>query len=120
MPNEFSRSDRLASQVRKELAYLLGREVKDPAVSMITVQDVELTADLSYAKIYYTVLSDADLKDVQKGLERARGFLRSRLGKSLSARKTPELRFIYDDSAVKGDYLDALIIKARNRDRELS
>ncbi len=119
MPNEFSRSDRLASQIRKELAFLISREVKDPAVHMISIQDVELSSDLSYARIYYTVLEDQDREDVQRGLLRASGFLRGKLSKILKSRKTPELKFIYDDSADKGNYLDDLINKAIKRDQEL-
>ncbi len=118
MPQEFSRHQRLAEQIHRELAELIRRELKDPRVGMVTIGEVEVSPDLSVAKIYYTVFGDQEAqKNSQEGLECASGFLRSRLGKSLHTRVTPELRFIFDDSPQQGDHLEALIAKARARDK---
>jgi len=117
MSQEFSRGQRLAEQIHRDLAELIRRELKDPRVGMVTIGEVEVSPDLSHAKIYYTVLGDeAEQENSQKGLLRASGFLRSQLGKRLRTRITPELHFIFDDSPQRGDYIDALIAKARAKD----
>jgi len=114
---EFSRSQRLAEQVHRELAELIQRELKDPRIGMVTIGEVEVSSDLTHAKVFYTVLGDeTERTDTQKALLRASGFLRHSLGKSLHTRVTPELHFIYDDTPQRGDYLDDLIAKARAKD----
>jgi ribosome-binding factor A len=118
MAQEFSRTQRLAEQIHRELAELLLREVKDPRVGMVTLGEVKVSADLAHAKIYYTVMGDEPVRlSTQRGLEKAAGFLRSQLGKRLHIRVTPELQFIFDDTPQRGDYLDELIARARAKDR---
>ncbi len=113
MPKEFSRTKRVAAQVQRELAQLIQFEVKDPRVGMVTVSAVELSRDLSYAKVYVTVLSvDNDVEKALEGLNKAAGFLRRELGKRLSIRVTPQLTFLYDASVENGANLSALIDKA--------
>ena len=117
MPQEFSRNQRLAEQVHRELAELIRRELKDPRIGMVTLGEVEVSSDLTHAKVFYTVLGDEDERlNTQKALSHACGFLRHLLGKSLRTRVTPELHFIYDDSPQRGDYMDDLIAKARAKD----
>ena len=119
MPQEFSRHQRLAGQVHRELAEIIRRELKDPRVGMITIGEVEVSADLAHAKVYYTVLGDASARLAsQEALEHASGFLRHLLGKTLHTRVTPELHFIFDDSPQRGDYLEDLISKARAKDEQ--
>ncbi len=117
MPREYPRALRLAEQIHRDLAELIAREVKDPRVGMVTINEVEVSPDLTHAKIYYTLLS-GDAEETRHGLERAKGFLRSRLGKELRIRFTPELRFIYDETEEKSAELEALIARARARDRQ--
>lgn len=117
MSQEYSRSQRLAEQVHRELAELIRRELKDPRIGMVTIGEVEVSADLAHAKIFYTVLgNENEQTETQKALSHASGFLRHLLGKSLHTRVTPELHFIYDDTPQRGDYLDDLIAKARAKD----
>jgi len=107
MAKEFARSDRVAEQMRRELADLLQFEVKDPRVGMVTVTEVEVTGDLAHAKVYYTAKEgDADL---QKALERTSGFLRSQLSKRLLLRTVPQLHFVYDASIDNGMKISRLI-----------
>jgi ribosome-binding factor A len=107
MAKEFARSDRVAEQMRRELAELLQFEVKDPRVGMVTVTEVEVTGDLAHAKVYYTAKAgDADL---QKALERTSGFLRSQLSKRLLLRTVPQLHFVYDASIDNGMKISRLI-----------
>jgi len=87
---------------------------------MITISEVEVTQDLSYAKVYYTLFGDShEPEETQAGLTKASGYLRSALSKSLSIRTTPQLKFIHDDTPERGDHLEALIARARARDRNL-
>ena len=113
MPREFSRHQRLGHQVQRTLAELLQFEVKDPRVRNVSLTSVELSRDLSVARVYFSLIEpDADATEVLEGLERAAGFLRGKLGKAIKARHVPELRFVHDDSAAEAVRLAALIDSA--------
>jgi ribosome-binding factor A len=114
MAKEFARSDRVAEQMLRELADLLQFEVKDPRVAMVTVTEVEVTGDMSHAKIYYSApLQDSKALDaLQKGLERTAGFLRSQLSKRMLLRTVPQLHFVYDASIDRGMKMSKLIDEA--------
>ena len=108
------RNSRINDAVTLELSSIL-REVKDPRVSgaLITVTGAEVTADLKYAKIYYSVLGADDdaeaMKDIAKGLKSAAGFIRVQLAHRLNLRMTPELTFIADESMRRGVEIAAKI-----------
>src|SRR5574340_1674622 len=93
----FARTDRIAQQIQRELAELVRLEVNDPRVRLVTITGVEVAADYSHARIFFTRL-DGKHADAQQGLERAAGFLRSRLAHSLKLRVLPRLPFVYDAS----------------------
>jgi ribosome-binding factor A len=113
MPREFSRSQRLGAQVLRTLSELLRFETKDPSLSTVSLTAVDLSRDLGVAKVYYSLLNpDDDPQPVQEGLQRASGFLRGRLGKSLEIRHVPELRFVHDDSIAHGVEMSRLIDSA--------
>lgn len=110
----FSRSDRIAEQVRRELTDLLRSEVKDPRLaphlSLMTLTDVEVSTDYSHAKVFYTTLGDESAKaELSKGLERLAGFLRRELGKRIRLHHTPQLHFAFDSSVERGTHLSQLI-----------
>lgn len=107
MAKVFSRSDRVAEQIQRELADLLQFEVKDPRVSMVTVTEVEVSGDMAHAKIYYT--APEGTAELQKGLEKTAGFLRSQLAKRLLLRTVPQLHFSYDASIDRGMHIAKLI-----------
>ena len=111
MPRDYARTDRVAEQIQRELAELIRLEVKEPRVRMVTLTSVEVTADYSHAKVYYTTLDGANDK-LQQGLERASGFLRSQLAHAMKLRITPQLHFIYDASVERGTRLSQLIDQA--------
>jgi ribosome-binding factor A len=95
--SEQKRSTRVADAIRNELALLLLHKVRDPKISSVTISRVEVSDDLKYARIYYTVLGeDKAIKEADVGLQRARGFMRSHLAKTLNMRYTPDLQFRYD------------------------
>ena len=117
MPKEFARTHRLSQQLQREVAVLIQNEIKDPRINFITVQDVTVSKDLSIAKIYVSSLDSSQTADVIIDvLTNASGFLRHALGKSLTLRKVPELRFYYDDTIVKARELSDLIDKAIDDD----
>ena len=109
----YSRASRVAEQIRRELAELIQLELKDPRVSLVTLTDVEITADYAHANVFYTSLAGADqLAEIGKGLARASSFLRRELGKRISIHHLPELHFVYDGSVERGTYLSKLIDQA--------
>ena len=117
MPKEYPRSDRLASQIQRELAGLIKDGLKDPRVGMPSILEVQVSKDLSHARVYFSVLDDADAADCLQALNNASGFLQREIGKSLKARVTPRLSFIYDDTDIRGRELSDLIDSAVAKDR---
>ncbi|MDR9467409.1 30S ribosome-binding factor RbfA [Marinospirillum sp.] len=120
---EFSRTDRIADQIQRELAVMIQREVKDPRLdAMITVSGVKVSKDLGYADVYVTVLGKEDKQEIIQEnlaiLKHAAGFLRGRIGQSIKLRVVPQLRFHYDESVQRGQQLSSLIEKAVAEDRE--
>jgi ribosome-binding factor A len=112
----YSRADRVADQIRMEVADILMRKIKDPRVRSVTVTDVELTNDLRIARVFVTALgTDAETRDVFAGLAKARGFVRSELGRRLALRYLPEVVFVKDVSGLRADrvlqLLDELHVK---------
>ena len=118
MPREFKRSERVAGQIRRDLAKLIQTEIKDPEVGFISLSDVEVTRDLSHAKVFITVFNPETADTSIKALRRAAAFLRRRLGQELRLRHVPELHFVHDDSVEQGSHIDELIAKALNADKD--
>ena len=117
MAKDYPRSYRVADQIQRELAVIIRDQLKDPGVSsLLTISEVEVSKDLSIATVFFTVLDDDKVESSQQGLTRAAGFLRSSLGKKLSLRIIPELRFRYDHSVTEGPRMDAIINAAVQAD----
>jgi len=106
----YKRADRVADQIRMEVADILMRKIKDPRVHDVTVTDVELTADLRIAHIFVTTLETGEAeRDVFTGLSKASGFIRSELGRRLSLRYLPDVIFKKDISGPRGDRIMQLL-----------
>ncbi len=99
------RQERLSALIRQEISEILLRRVKDPRISsFLVITEVKMSKDLRYAHIYVSVYgSEEEKKQTMKGLESAKGFIRSELGKDLRIRFVPEIFFELDDSLEKGD-----------------
>jgi ribosome-binding factor A len=109
----FSRRDRVAEQIRREVAELIRTELKDPRVGMVSITDVEVTADYSHAKVFFSTLAGSEhVPAVLSGLQKAAGFLRRELGKRISIHMTPQLHFVFDQSLERGADLSKLIQEA--------
>lgn len=113
MPNDYPRSHRVADFIQRELSGLIRSELKDPRISpMLTIASVEVSRDLSVAKIYYSLFDPEERHETQEALGRASGFLRRQLARQMSTRSVPQLRFFYDDSAERGAHMSSVIAKA--------
>jgi ribosome-binding factor A len=103
------RPQKLGDQIQRELSDLVQRELRDPRVGMVTITSVDVSPDLSHAKVFFTILEQQKLAETSAGLKRSAGFLRSQLAKRIKLYTTPELRFVYDESVERGDRLSRLI-----------
>jgi ribosome-binding factor A len=104
------RVGRVGEQLKKELSQIIQTELKDPRIGFITVTGVEVTSDLSQARVYLSVLgSDEQKEETLKALARGTGFLRSELGKRIRLRHTPELLFKFDSSIEYGSRIESLL-----------
>ena len=118
MPRDFSRTQRVADQIQRELAELLRTEVKDPRIGLITLTGVEVSPDYAHAKVFFTSLDAEHLKAIETGLKRAAGFLRHELGQRIRLHTIPELHFVYDASVERGVRLSRLIDEALDADQK--
>ena len=109
------RPQKLGDLIQRELSELVQRELRDPRVGMITITAVDVSPDISHAKVLYTTLDPAHIDEAAQGLRRAAGFLRSQLAKRIKLYTTPELRFEYDESVERGDRLSRLIDAANRK-----
>lgn len=118
MPRDFSRASRLADQIQRELAELIRTQMRDPGVGLVTVTAVEVSRDLSHAKVFVSSLQgDEALQESLHALTRAAGFLRSKLAHLLKTRTVPELHFMHDESVERGVRLSRLIDEAVESDQ---
>lgn len=122
MPREFNRTQRVADYLKRELAALIQHQVRDPRVGMVSVTGVDVSRDLGYARIYFTLL-DAETEEQAgkstEALNHAAGFLRSQLSRDSSMRSVPQLRFYFDSSVGRGRQLEQLIERATEADRAM-
>lgn len=102
--------DRLAHQIQKELSIMLINDIKDTKIGYITITEVRLTNDLSYAYIYFTIMGGKDRIDVAlEGLNRAKGYMKNEIAKKVKMRKVPEFVFKYDESLEYGNKIGKMI-----------
>jgi len=119
MPREYSRHQRLAAELMRTLSDVLRFEIKDPGVAGVSLTSVDLSRDLSVARVYFSLLKpDDDPQPALDGLQRASGFLRSKLGQAMKIRHVPELRFKHDDSIAHADRISRLIDAANRANGE--
>lgn len=119
MAKEFSRTRRIAQQLQQELAQVLQRDIKDPRIGMVTVNDVDVSRDLSYAKVYVTFFEEdkAVVEEKLAALETAAGYVRSLVAGRMKLRVMPEIRFIYDASLVEGMRMSNLVSQVISSDQ---
>ncbi|OGS27766.1 MAG: ribosome-binding factor A [Elusimicrobia bacterium RIFOXYB2_FULL_48_7] len=112
---QYKRSDRLGKLIHKVISRLLIEEITDTRIGFVTITDVELTDDMSLAKVYYSVLgSEEDKKLSTKILGDARGFIRRRVGDEVKMRLVPELRFIFDETVDRASKVYEILTQIEN------
>ena len=110
------KTERIASNLVKEISYILATEVKDKCIKFVTITDCKVTNDLSFAKVYYTVLNDEDKKETAKALKNASGFIRHELMDRVDIRHIPELTFVFDESIEYGNKIEHIIEQIHDKD----
>lgn len=120
MPQLSKRARRVADLVHQQLALLLKREINDPRLENISFTAVDVSSDLSQAKVFFSTWNADEINEAQAALEKAAGYLRSLLAKSTALRFIPNLRFCYDQSIEQGARLSKLIDEAIAQDKKIS
>ncbi len=121
MKKTSQRARRVGDEIQRELAEILRDEVKDPRVGRVTITSVEVTSDLSHAKVFVTHLAGREhAAEAVTALQHTAGFLRSALSHRLSLYSVPQLHFAYDDSIEAGMKMSQLIDEAVSADRKQS
>lgn len=108
------RAGRINEEMKKEISAIVMNGLKDPRITaMITITAVEVTSDLSYAKVFTSIFgTDQEKEDTLEGLKSSTGYVRRELGKRISIRKIPELIIVVDDTLDRGMHIDNLIKQA--------
>ncbi len=116
-----SRAERIADQIKDQVSQLLAFEVKDPAIGLITVTHVKMTSDMGLAHVYYTLVGDdVERRKTARALDRATPFVRRRLAEDMNLRRSPEIRFHYDENLERQERVETLLreIAAEREARE--
>lgn len=110
MQSSGSRAERIADHIKDEVSQLLSFEVKDPAIGLLTVTHVKMASDLGLAHVYYTLVGDEiERRKTARALDRATPFVRRRLAESLNMRRSPEVRFHYDENVERQERVETLL-----------
>jgi ribosome-binding factor A len=109
VPKTFHRTDRVSAQIRRELGTLVHNAVREHGLPSVSVSDVEITRDMSHAKIFVTALMAERSEEAMKGLKELAWHLRMELARAMKLRHVPELHFHYDDSVDRGERIDNLL-----------
>ena len=122
MDKDYSRTQRIGDSLQQELARLLQFTLSDPRLKMVSVTGVDVSRDLSHAKVFFTQMGVDDAQaaaETTSALDRASGFLRSEIARTATLRTVPKLRFCFDESVGRGRDMETLIRKVRAADIEL-
>lgn len=103
------KTERIGSNLVKEISYILATEIKDQDIKFVTITDCKVTNDLSFAKVYYTVLEQSRKKETDSALKSASGYIRHLLHDRVDIRHIPELTFVYDESIEYGKKIENII-----------
>lgn len=109
MPKNVDRMQRISDLMHRTIANLLRDEFKDPRIGLVTVVSVEVARDLSFAKVYVTVLEEGKVQETIKVLNAAAGFFRGHLAKACHLKIVPKLKFFFDDSIQRGARIESLL-----------
>ena len=111
--------ERLNHAIQQEISTILMKEIKDEDIRFVTITGCDISSDLSYCKVYFTVLDQEKKQQTIQALEKASGFIRGEVSKEIDMRHTPELKFIYDDSIAYGQHMDKIMEGLQIKENEL-
>lgn len=113
------RVNRVAEQMKKELGDIIIQKVKDPRIGFVTVTDVEVTGDLQNSIVFISVLGNEKEKEATlKGLNKAKGFIRTEVGRRIRLRKVPEIDFEFDESIAYGNRIQTLLTQVNHENEQ--
>ena len=112
------KTQKLGSLFTREISRIILEDVKNPKVKFVTITGVDTTSDLSFSKVYYTVLDKDKIDSTKEALEKASSFIRTCLAERIDIRHTPELKFIYDTSIAYGEHIEEIIEKINEKDNK--
>ena len=110
------KSERVSDALIEQISYILEYEVKNKNIKFVTITDVNVTNDLSYAKVYFTVLDKDKIEETKKALQSATGFIRHELRSRVDIRQIPELNFIYDESIDYGEKIENILENIKEKE----
>ena len=110
--------ERLNHAIQEEISMIIMREVKNANIKFVTITGVDTTSDLSFAKVYYTVLDRSKMQETKEALEKSASFIRTKLAERIEVRHTPELKFIYDTSIAYGEHIEKIIEEIKEKDNK--
>ncbi|HXG87967.1 MAG TPA: 30S ribosome-binding factor RbfA [Vicinamibacterales bacterium] len=111
------RVERVSEQIREEVSQILATEVADPGVGLVTVTRVKVTADLSLARVYWTILGDpTQRKQTEKALTRAAAYVRHLLSQRMSLRRSPEVTFTFDQAAADQTRVEEILFELKKEE----
>lgn len=106
-----NKQERIASVIRKNIAEIIQFEVKDPHLGFISIPEVRVSKDFSYATVYVSFFKDEDIKPSLEVLNKAKGFIRTELAHKMDTRRVPEIRFVLDEGYKKEERISELLKK---------
>ena len=105
------KTERISDALIEQISYIIATEVKNGNIKFVTITDVKVSSDLSYAKVYFTVLDESKIDETSKALKEASGFIRHELRERVDIRQIPELTFVYDESIKHAQKIEDIIDK---------
>ena len=106
-----NKQERIASIIRKNIAEIIQFQIKDPHLGFVSIPEVRVSKDFSYATVYVSFFKDEDIEPSLEVLNKARGFIRSELAKKMDTRRVPEIRFVLDEGYKKEERINELLKK---------
>lgn len=114
-----SRAAKIAGTLKKKISAIIQREIKDPRIGFITVTDVDVTPDLRYVRVYFSVLgTEKEKKSAIIGLKHASGFIRQLVAKSIELRFAPEIVFKFDETNEQQQRVNELLERIKREDEQ--
>lgn len=109
------KTERIASNLIKEISYILANKIKDQDIRFVTITACKVTTDLSFAKVYFTVFDTEKKDSTLKALKNASGYIRKELAERIDIRHIPELQFVFDESIEYGHKIEHIIEQIHNK-----